>query len=487
MNCSTASPGTMHFTFYHILVILLFVPALFITSCSLGLSSMQIKDKPYVQISNGTGKTLLPDNSTYQGEFRNGIFNGKGTLVWKNSAKYVGDFKDGLMHGKGVLESNGNKYEGDFIEGVFGGKGIFTYGNGDIYKGEFKNGIADGIGVYLFKNGDKYTGSFKAWRMHGDGILSMKNGEKYVGEFQNRAFHGKGTLYLKNPKGNKIKLEGQWKKGKYVSVKKNSQATKAHNIRFNPEVVLYNQYSLLNNSLKNLYASQPNVPDLYFVSFGGDALQDVFMKEARFSKNLFEEKFGAKNRTLMLVNNKKVVDDLPLASVTNLRKAIQAIGKLMNPKEDLLFLFLTSHGSKEHSLVTHLRGVPLEDLKPTTLAEILKEAGIKWKVILISACYSGGFIKALQDDYSMIITSAKADRVSFGCTNDATFTYFSRAFFKHALTESDSFKQAFTKAGELVKIWEDDQDYDHSEPQISTTPLIEEKLSQWRMTLDTPP
>ena len=60
---------------------------------------------------------------------------------------------------------------------------------------------------------------------------------------------------------------------------------------------------------------------------------------------------------------------------------------------------------------------PLElaPLTPTALARMLHDSGIKWRVIVVSACYSGGFIEPLRDDNSIVITAAAPDRTSFGC------------------------------------------------------------------------
>ncbi len=56
--------------------------------------------------------------------------------------------------------------------------------------------------------------------------------------------------------------------------------------------------------------------------------------------------------------------------------------------------------------------LPLRDLTGETLAEALRESGIKWRVIVISACHAGAFIEPLQDENTIVITAARADRSS---------------------------------------------------------------------------
>jgi hypothetical protein len=95
------------------------------------------------------------------------------------------------------------------------------------------------------------------------------------------------------------------------------------------------------------------------------------------------------------------------------------------------------------------------------------------KVIVVSACYSGGFIDPLQDDRALVITASRPDRRSFGCADESYFTYFGRAFSK---CQSGDPKVGSRRLPTVSKT----EDNDHSEPQISTSPLIEEHLQRWR-------
>ena len=147
---------------------------------------------------------------------------------------------------------------------------------------------------------------------------------------------------------------------------------------------------------------------------------------------------------------------------------------------DILFLYVTSHGSKEHEISVALDGVPLQDLSTQRFKSILGSAGIKWKVLVVSACYSGGFVDALKDEHTLIITAARADRQSFGCSNDAELTYFGRAFFEKSLSADKSFIEAFEQARELVSGWEKEEEREPSEPQMSPNGLIEAKLAEWK-------
>ena len=88
------------------------------------------------------------------------------------------------------------------------------------------------------------------------------------------------------------------------------------------------------------------------------------------------------------------------------------------------------------------------------------------KVVVISSCYSGGFIPALKDSRTLIMTASRADRVSFGCSEEADFTYFGDALFAQALNDTDDLQQAFEQASAHVAEKEIADNYEASEPQI---------------------
>ena len=249
------------------------------------------------------------------------------------------------------------------------------------------------------------------------------------------------------------------------------------------EEVFSRQDELLDRALLNIAPTRPGRPSLYFVAYAPDSEQDVFRKEALYSTRLFAERFGAAQRSLTLVNSRSTVNDLPLASTVNLDRGLRAIGRKMNPQQDILFLYLTSHGSRDAELATELDDLSFSTFNAPRLAQILRDSGIRWKVIVVSACYSGSFLNSLKDDHTLVMTAARADRTSFGCSDDAEFTYFGRAYLEQALNQTTSFTEAFAKARTLVDQWETRDQEVHSEPQIAKGALIEAKLEQWRATL----
>src|SRR6185369_17794335 len=154
-------------------------------------------------------------------------------------------------------------------------------------------------------------------------------------------------------------------------------------------------------------------------------------------------------RSILLANDRRDPERLPLASAPALRYTLGALGEMMG-RDDVLFLALSSHGSEDGSIsVSNVGRVPVE-LAATDLAGMLKEAKIPWKVIVVSACYAGGFIDALRDDHTIVLAAAAPDRSSFGCADDRDLTYFGEAFYRDALPKAASLRAAFDAARQLI-------------------------------------
>ena len=146
----------------------------------------------------------------------------------------------------------------------------------------------------------------------------------------------------------------------------------------------------------------------------------------------------------------------------------------MNRESDILFLILTSHGSRDGLAV--VAGRRVETLKPSNLSEMLSRTGVRNKVVVISACYSGVFIRRLADANTLVITAADANHPSFGCEDKAKWTYFGDAFFNSALRRADNLKDAFVRARSLVLRRELREGFEPSHPQMAGGGKVEPLL-----------
>ena len=244
------------------------------------------------------------------------------------------------------------------------------------------------------------------------------------------------------------------------------------------ERLFHLQGQLIESALAAIKRGRPGTPELYFVGFAPDGSQDVFLREMRFVKRLFDERFGTAGRSIALASSYDALDEFPIGSVTNLSRALHRVGETMNAEEDVLFLFLSAHGDREHRLSASQTPLNLAALTPTALSRMLQDSGIKWRVIVVSACYSGGYVEPLRDDNTVVIAAAAPDRTSFGCEAGREFTYFGQAYFRDALAQTRSFTHAFDIAKELVAKQEAAEKLSPSRPQMWAGPGIAVRLKK---------
>lgn len=218
--------------------------------------------------------------------------------------------------------------------------------------------------------------------------------------------------------------------------------------------------------------------DLFLIAFGGDASQNVFVREVNAVEQLFASRFDAEGRTIKLINNRGTISEHPIANVTTLSAALKRVAAQMNGDEDVLALFMTSHGSEKHEFTLSHYPLQFNKLDPAKLRAVLDESGIKHRIVVVSACFSGGFIDALKDDHTLVITAARHDRQSFGCSNEADWTYFGNAYFNQALRSTHDFIAAFDTAKQAVADREKKDGYEPSEPQIAIGEAIKPKLAE---------
>jgi hypothetical protein len=244
------------------------------------------------------------------------------------------------------------------------------------------------------------------------------------------------------------------------------------------EKAFYAQHDALPRALAAVQPERPGIADLYVITAGLYAREDVFMKEVRVIDTLFRERFDADGRTLMLINNPKTLEQNPVATLTSLTTALRHVGKLMNREEDVLVLYVSSHGSQTHQLAVEFWPLRLAAIDPPALKSAVEQAGIKWKVIVVSACYSGGFVEPLKDDHTLIITASSPTKVSFGCGNESDSTYLAKALFDEEMRKTYSFEAAFAEARKSIEQREKGEGYTPSEPQIHVGAAIRDKLAQ---------
>ena len=413
----------------------------------------------------------LPDGAVYDGETRDDLFHGEGTLTWPDGRYYEGAFREGRLHGHGKLvDRRGCVQEGQFVDGVLHGQGQFTcdeatwqgrfeqgelvegsvsYTEGGSYQGEFRDFAPHGQGLWVteagqhyegrFENGElvegryrdeegyQYEGQFRYFSFHGQGTLTRPDGVVIRGEFENGYAHGNGTRTRPAEGDAQAQVEkGYFVRGRYYASEEAYQKNR-HAQAAQIEARLYTESSRLQSVLSSLAPQRPGVRDVYLLVVGGDGTEGVFAREVDWVAERLGSVFDLKRRHVKLVNGGS--DDLPLATRTSVREALEALDALMDPNEDLLMVHLVSHGSREGALLLDDHNLTLNDLSVADGKQWLNALKARHQWLVVSACYSGQWVDALASPRRVIFASAASDRTSFGCGDDSDRTWFSKALY----------------------------------------------------------
>lgn len=238
------------------------------------------------------------------------------------------------------------------------------------------------------------------------------------------------------------------------------------------------QPDLLGDKLGKILPGRPDKIDLYFLGFAGNGDEPVFANEVRFAEKRIAERYSTDGRSAVLTSSIHNVDSQPLASTQNLYRSISEMGDKMDAKDDILFLFLSSHGWSDATLQVSLGDLPLENLRGSDLRAALDAAGITWRIIVISGCYTGSFIEPLKNRRTVIMTAASAKKVSYGCEPGNDMTDFGKALFEDAIGSGDGLLEDFRKARSIIAKREKLVALTPSRPQTYVGFDMEQKLNQ---------
>jgi Peptidase C13 family len=203
-------------------------------------------------------------------------------------------------------------------------------------------------------------------------------------------------------------------------------------------------------------------------AFGLWAAQSVFESEAKGAADILAKRFGGKD-VVVRVNNRWETQ----ATNETIASTLDSIAKTMDAENDILVLIFTSHGTRGGLAVK--AGFTDETFSPWLLQSTLRFTGVKHRVIIVSACYSGIFLPLAGPD-TLVITAADATHPSFGCRDGAEWTYFGDAFFNTAMRRATGLRSGFAIARDLVRKRELKEGFEPSNPQIAGGENIERLL-----------
>jgi hypothetical protein len=146
--------------------------------------------------------------------------------------------------------------------------------------------------------------------------------------------------------------------------------------------------------------------------------------------------------------------------------------------DDVLFLALSSHGWHDATIDISNPGIRPATLSAKQLADALDHSGIRWRVIVISACYSGSFLEKLRDERTIVLTAAAWNKPSFGCSDDRHLTYFGEGFYRDALPAARDLREAFEITSREITKREQAEKRVPSEPQAYFGSQLEARMAE---------
>ena len=221
----------------------------------------------------------------------------------------------------------------------------------------------------------------------------------------------------------------------------------------------------LDTALRRLAPQRPGTVDAYVIAIALDS-DPVFAREARAAGDVLQRRYDAVGRTIILAGSGGDSDrPSPSGSPASLVRAMARIAELMDESEDVLVLYSTSHGTPL-GLTWREGDRDMASITPKQMRDWLDRNGIRNRLLILSACFSGIFVPGLQTSNSVIVTAAARDRISFGCFADNDWTFFGDAMINHALRKPQSLGAAYAEATALVSEWERRFEVTPSQPQI---------------------
>ena len=226
------------------------------------------------------------------------------------------------------------------------------------------------------------------------------------------------------------------------------------------------EHRKLDRALQALLPQRAGTVDAYVISISLDS-DPVFGREARVAGDVLAARYGGQGRTIVLAGSDgNAPSTLPRGTPETFAIALARVAELIDKTEDVVVIYTTSHGAP-FGLYYNDGDNGYGAISPNRLRAMLEQLGLRNRLLILSACFSGVFVPRLQSDNTAIVTAAARDRSSFGCVAENDWTFFGDAMINHALRKPQPLRAAFAEANILITGWEAQIQARASQPQIA--------------------
>jgi len=217
--------------------------------------------------------------------------------------------------------------------------------------------------------------------------------------------------------------------------------------------------------VEQLKAAEQAKTKVILAAFALNSESNAFQSDALLARDTLRS-INPRLSVLLLSNHPQSSDiSYPFATKRNIELALAYIGKRTD-KDSLVVVLLSSHGVPNRLAIDIANGDYREDLWAHELIGYLDPLRQVPTIVIISACFSGSFVRPLASERRIIITSAAPDRSSFGCHPASSGTYFIQALLPRDLNSALSLGALFLRARERVTEREKAEGLTPSQPQI---------------------
>lgn len=237
------------------------------------------------------------------------------------------------------------------------------------------------------------------------------------------------------------------------------------------EPVLALQRELQEEALGGLDDHTDGESDLYFVAFAPDG-NPVWRSKVARAKRTMDEHWGTQRRSLAYLNDASTLTELPIATISHLREALDEIGSAIDADDDIVMVYVAGRSNADGSLRASLPPLSLVPLSGPGLSHLLTQAGIRWRIIIVAACITQPFVDALADDQTVVVAAPPQPS---DCRDSSGLTGFSDTLFAETLMTSTPLATTFEAVKRKL-------DANGAGPVVHVGSAIAEQLARLRST-----
>ncbi|KQO16531.1 peptidase C13 [Acidovorax sp. Leaf76] len=211
---------------------------------------------------------------------------------------------------------------------------------------------------------------------------------------------------------------------------------------------------------------------IIFAGFAMHSQSKAFRNDVLLAEKLVRE-LDANALMLKLANPARGESaEWPQATVENFALVMSKMAEVVQPRDRVLLL-ISTHANPGLLNIT-VAGKNQPPITPRLLSDALAPLKVPTLVVL-SACYSGAFIKPLRAPNRVVLTASDTRLTSFRCQYDGTHTPFAEALFGQADAENLSVTDWMDEARKSIAAQEKRRKLPASRPQA----FIGEEAKVW--------